>query len=46
VHYLVLEKVLKGDKDLEGEALGECDGKALEVVVLNELVQVDAQHLK
>lgn len=46
VHYFVLEQVLEGDKDLKGETLGEGDGEPLEIVVLNELVQVDAQHLK
>lgn len=46
MHNGKLVHVVKGLKDLKTEALGEGNGEALEVIILDELVQVDAEHLE
>lgn len=40
VNDVVFSKVVKGDKDLDGEPLDEVEGEALKVVHLDELVKV------
>ena len=46
MHDLVFVEVLQGDKELDGEALGQRDRETLEVIVLDELVQVYAEELE
>jgi hypothetical protein len=46
VDYLVLEDVLEGYKDLDRESLSECDREALEIIIFDELIKVDAKHLE
>lgn len=36
----------KREKELNGDTADEAEGESLELVVLDELVQVDAEHLK
>ena len=46
MHNRKLAHVVECLQDLDGEALGKSHGKALKIIVFDELVQVDAQHLK
>ena len=38
--------IIQSLNDLNGKALGKGHGKALEVIVLDELIQVNAQHFE
>ncbi len=42
----VLAEVVEGNENLDGESLDEVEGETLEVVHLDELVQVDREHLE
>lgn len=42
----VLVQVVKGDKDLDCESFDKIQRKALEVIHLDELIQVDREHFK
>ena len=46
MHDRELVHVVQSFKDLDREALGERHREALEIIILDELVQVDTQHLE
>lgn len=41
-----LKHIVESFENLDGEPFGQCHWEPLEIIVLNELVQVDAKHLK
>ena len=41
-----LEHVVQGLQDLNWESFGQSDWEALEIIVFNELVQIDAEHFE
>lgn len=43
---VLISQVLEGLEDLDSETANEAQGYALEVVVLDELVKVDAEELE